>query len=211
MHLFQETPGKSPKTEPKESVSALEAESGENPRRVRRLREGPRISVETQTAGILAAKRKNQENFPAKTKSLEPDLTLLSPGDRDLDLSGNFTRVGSGRKLPNLPAEKLAKPNQNTQFHSNETNNLVANQTVQPNQTIQPQSSKPNPTSKPNQISHKPKQTIEKESGKSKPAALRFWESLEVGNRGKGVEEDEDRVAGEGGETAIGKTSIIYK
>ena len=127
--------------------------------------------METQTAGILAVKSSPGQS-PVKPISggRDPaDLPLTSP-DPDLP-SGNFTRVGSGRKLPNLPAEKSAKPAEpNTSSKPSTTVLNQPNNNQEPNQLLQPYFS-----SKSNQIqeTEKEEEKAKQEKEKSKPAALR--------------------------------------
>ena len=127
--------------------------------------------METQTAGILAVKS-SPGHSPVKPTGggREPTDLLLTSPDPDLP-SGNFTRVGSGRKLPNLPAEKSAKPaepNTSSKPSTTVSNQISSNQ--KSTQLLQPYlSSKSNQIKEPENDEEKAKQ----EKEKSKPAALR--------------------------------------
>lgn len=109
------------------------------PRRTENTEPSSRVSIETQTIGILRSEKAGVKD--SSPSSMSPD----TPGS----MNESFNRAGSGRKLPLVPSKSNTLPSKKSEKKSLENENIELTY---------------------DQINN----------GKSKPAALRFWEKMET-------------------------------
>lgn len=109
------------------------------PRRTENIEPSSRVSIETQTIGILRSEKPGSKDSPPL--SMSPDTSG--------SMNESFNRAGSGRKLPLVPSKSNTLPSKKTE--------------------------KKSPGNEDKEVTYHPMN-----NGKSKPAALRFWETMET-------------------------------
>ena len=109
------------------------------PRRTENIEPSSRVSIETQTIGILRSEKPGLKDSPPS--SMSPDTSG--------SMNESFNRAGSGRKLPLVPSKSNTLPSKKTE--------------------------KKSPGNEDKEVTYDPMN-----NGKSKPAALRFWETMET-------------------------------